>query len=71
MRRDAPQTYRAVCGPPAAAPRLPPQDSRPSGSILLSCKAISSSIAYRFIPALYLTPFHCLDCDKIKKCGCA
>jgi hypothetical protein len=27
------------------------QDSRPSGSLLLSCKALSSSPSYRFIPA--------------------
>jgi len=39
-----------------AASRLPPQDSRPGGSLLLSCKALSSSTACRFIPAHYLTP---------------
>src|SRR6476660_10256729 len=27
------------------------QDSRPSGSLLLSCKALSSSTSHRFIPA--------------------
>ena len=35
-----------------AASRLPPQDSRPGGSLLLSCKALSSSTACRLIPAL-------------------
>ena len=40
-----------------AASRLPPQDSRPGGSLLLSCKALASSTACRFIPAHYLTPF--------------
>jgi hypothetical protein len=37
------------------------QDSRPSGSLLLSCKALSSSTSYRFIPAhkhLYYTHNH-------------
>ena len=40
-----------------AASRLPPQDSRPGGSLLLSCKTLSFSTACRFIPAHYLTPF--------------
>ena len=40
-----------------AASRLPPQDSRPGGSLLLSCKALASSTACRFIPAHFLTPF--------------
>ncbi len=35
-----------------AASRLPPQDSRPGGSLLLSCKTLSFSTACRFIPAL-------------------
>src|SRR5208283_3593306 len=40
-----------------AASRLPPQDSRPGGSLLLSCKALSSSTACRFIPAHCQEPF--------------
>src|SRR5208282_5630058 len=40
-----------------AASRLPPQDSRPGGSLLLSCETLSFSTACRFIPALFLTPF--------------
>jgi len=39
------------------ASRLPSQDSRPGGSLLLSCKALSSSTACRFIPAHFLTRF--------------
>ena len=38
-----------------AASRLPPQDSTPRGSLLLS--SLSSSTACRFIPEHYLTPF--------------
>jgi hypothetical protein len=40
-----------------AASRLPPQNSRPGGSLPLSCKTLSFSAACRFIPAHYLTPF--------------
>src|SRR5271169_5502521 len=35
----------------AASLAVAAQDSRPSGSLLLSCKALSSSTSYRFIPA--------------------
>ena len=47
---------------PLSTLRRQPRDclrksSRPGGSLLLSCKALSSSTACRFIPARYLTPF--------------
>src|SRR2546422_8694888 len=47
--------------------RYPAQDSRPSGSLLLSRKALSSSASCRFIPAHCNRDLSPTDCLKIKK----
>jgi hypothetical protein len=59
--RALPSTTSAEADTPfyssTAASRLPPHEFRPGGSLLLFCKALSSSTACRSIPALFLTPF--------------
>jgi len=50
------QADTSICASTAAS-RLPPQHSRPGGSLLLSCKALSSPTACRFTPAPCQVPF--------------